>query len=217
MKIADKDWSRMMDLVLSGKDGARTAKVIKDKDKAVCRFVAGLKLDNDALTPSKIGRYFYGSFKEFGNRALELGATMDEIKDTYCENIVPKAYIDMMAKMGNKKLRDRFVGDLSRKVLAAGFDIAYLPHTGNAITQIGKDAMERNGRKWTIGYKCEITKNLSRKVKLVFDAITDEGDGPTSYVFVPEESDTVFNCYSPWRSLGKTAFIANVMETLKKV
>lgn len=41
--------------------------------------------------------------------------------------------------------------------------------------------MARNGRKWTIGYKAEI--NLGNKtVQLDFDAITDEGGGPTSYI-----------------------------------
>jgi hypothetical protein len=217
MKITDKDWIRMSDLVLSGKGGEGTAKIIKNKDKAIARFVAGLKLDGVNLNYNENWKEFCGSFSEFGNKAIELGATIEEIQGTFGENEVPQKYKEKLALLGDrtKKLSDRFVGDLTRRILAAGFDINYLPHNGYAITFVGKDAMERNGRKWTIGYKAEISKG-SKKVELIFDAITDEGDGPTSYFVATGESTSIFNNLRGYEPVGKNKFIANVMENLEK-
>jgi hypothetical protein len=216
MVITEKDWSRMSDLVLSGKDGSGVASTIKDKNKAIARYVAGLKLSNDTIQAFTGGRvHFFGYFSAFGNRALELGATLDEIKNTYCETSIPGVFLQKMESRAGKKLRNRFVGDLSKKILDAGMDINFLPHNGNAITGMGRDAMARNGRKWTIGYKAEVTKG-AQKFKLTFDAITDEGNGPTSYVIVLNESDAIFKSIPYWHDLGKLAFFNQVMECLNK-
>jgi len=215
MKITDKDWSRMTDLVLTGKDGTGVAKVIKNKDKAIARFVAGVKLDGSELSYSELFKEYCTSFSEFGNKALELGATLKEIQEVYDENEVPTKFTEKLATLANKKLRNRFVGDLSKKILDAGYDINYLPHNGNAITMIGKDAMARNGRKWTIGYKAEIDLG-SKKVNLVFDAITDEGFGPTAYFISIPDSNPIFRNSYNWETMGKLKFIKSVMESLKK-
>lgn len=85
MTIPDKDWMRMSDLVLSGKDGEGIARTIKDKKKAIGRFIAGLKLSGDTIDVSSYGsrqQYNY-NFREFGNRALELGATTEEIQSIF--------------------------------------------------------------------------------------------------------------------------------------
>ena len=50
-----------------------------------------------------------------------------------------------------------------------------------ALTWEGREAMERNGRKWTIGYKSVISGD-GIELPFEFDAITDEGGGPTYYV-----------------------------------
>ncbi len=215
MKIADKDWNRMSDLVLSNKDGAGTAKILKDKNKAIARFVAGLKLEETNLNYNENWKEFRGSFSEFGDKALELGATIEEIQGVFGENEVPPKYKEKLAVLGSKtkKLSDRFVGDLSKRILDAGYGINFLPHNGYALTYLGKDAMARNGRKWTIGYKAEIDLG-DEKVKLVFDAITDEGDGPT-YYFVAGEADHIFNNVTPYEAIGKNKFFAGVMEKLK--
>ena len=48
--ITDKDWERMLDLILT-KDtsGSKVASSIKDKKKAIARFVCGIKLKNSKL------------------------------------------------------------------------------------------------------------------------------------------------------------------------
>lgn len=210
MKIEEKDWKRMSDLVLSQKDGSPS--VIKNKNKAIARFIAGIKLDNANLKFNDSWGEYSGMFSEFGNRALELGATPEEIQLVYNENQVPKKYSELLAQMSNKKLNNRFVGDISKKILDAGYDVNFIHTNGNAITEEGKEAMERNGRKWTIGYKMNITKG-DKITKLVFDAITDEGDGPTSYV-MSDESDIAFDDMSCWDRFGKQKFIKNIMECL---
>ena len=214
--INDKDWSRMCDLVMMGRDGSKTAKIIKDKNKAVARFVAGLKLSNDSLDYSEAWKEFRGMFSAFGNKALELGATVQEIKDVYCGINAPVEYLNKMKNLADKKLQNRFVGDLSKKIIDAGFDIEYLPHNGYAITEPGKDAMARNGRKWTIGYKTIITIGET-EVGLFFDAVTDEGDGPTYYVLDNSASDNIFRNLSSWEGYGKNKFQGGVMESLKKI
>ena len=213
MKISNKDWDRMSDLVLSGKDGAGTAKIIKDKNKAIARFVAGVQLSEKYICYDEQWKEFRGVFCEFGEKALDLGATVEEIQSVFDENEVPSSYKEKLGNFSTKKLQNRFVGDLSRKILKAGFDINYLPHNGFAITMTGKEAMERNGRKWTIGYKTEIDLG-TKKVKLTFDAITDEGNGPTSYLIASNESDELFaDC--GYGVAGKLQFINKVMEKLE--
>lgn len=209
--IASKDWDRMLDLVMKGNDGETAAKLITDKNKAIARFVTGLKLSNSQLKISDSKKYYSGHFSALGDKALQLGATPEEIQTLYDATEVPASYVEKMTKLGGKKLNNRFVGALSKAIIDAGLDITYLPHNGNAITMEGKDAMSRNGRKWTIGYKTEIDLGGS-KVKLTFDAITDEGDGPTSY-FVDRSSDAMFNRMSGDK-LGKNEFISGIKSII---
>ena len=216
MKITDKEWGRMTDLVLTGNDGVGTAKILKNKDKAIARFVAGLKLENDTLNYNESWKEYRGAFSEFGNKAIELGATIEEIKDTFCENVIPVEFTEKLKKLAGKKLTNRFVGDLSKKILDGGFDINFLPHNGYAMTLEGKDAMDRNGRKWTIGYKTEISLGET-KVNFAFDAITDEGDGPTSYVLDHSNSSNLFENFPHFERLGKNKFQSKVMESLEKI
>ena len=219
VSVSTKDWDRMMDLVLKGDtDGEKVAKLIKDKNKAMARFVAGLKLDNSPLKyeDSKWRPYGYSSFAELGKLALDLGATPQEIQALYDTTEIPASTIEKMNKRAGKKLDNRFVGVISKAVLDAGGDISYNPHNGNAITWPGKDAMSRNGRKWTIGYKSDITIG-GKKYSFVFDAITDEGDGPTYYVLSGTDSDNVFDSLNTMKAYGKNDFIAKLREILKSL
>jgi hypothetical protein len=204
----------MLDLVMSKKDGAPVAGLIKDKKKAINRFVAGLKLRGEE--PNYNGRGYRGSFAEFGNRALELGATQDEIRQAFDEATVPQKYTEKMSALGGKKLANRFVGDLSRAIIKAGYNITFLPHNGNAITGEGRDAMSRNGRKWTIGYKTEIEAD-GEKFKLGFDAITDEGDGPTYYVVSNMNSTDTSSIFRMHGTMGRNEFLAKVLAAIPKV
>ena len=216
--VAPKDWDRMMDLVLKGDtDGEKVAKLIKDKNKAMARFVAGLKLSNSPLNyeDSKWRPYGYLPFAELGKLALDLGATPHEIQTLYDTTEIPNAAIDKMSKREGKKLNNRFVGSISKAILDSGADINYLPYNGNAITWSGKDAMSRSGRKWTIGYKSEI-KLGGKTYDFIFDAITDEGDGPTSYV-LSGDSDGIFEPLNVMKPIGKNEFIARIKDILKSV
>jgi hypothetical protein len=199
---------------MKGDDGETASKLIKDKTKAISRFVCGLKLSNSQLKISSDNRYYVGSFSALGDKALGLGATPEEIQAVYDATEVPASYIEKMAKLGGKKLRDRFVGAMSKAVLDSGLDIIYLPHNGNAITHEGKDAMSRNGRKWTIGYKAEIDLG-DKKVNFTFDAITDEGDGPTYFV-VDRSSDPMFHSLLRGGKIGKNEFISGIKDILNK-
>lgn len=215
--VDSKDWDRMIDLVAKGDtDGEKIAKLIKDKNKAMARFIAGLKLNNSPLEykDSKYSPYGYSAFAKLGELAIELGATPEEIQALFDITEVPAKYTEKLTKLGGKKLDNRFVGVISKAILDAGFDITYLPHNGNAITYDGKDAMGRNGRKWTIGYKSELSKGTNKYV-FVFDAITDEGDGPTYYI-ADQSSDQIFTDLK-YKVLGKNEFIAKLKVALGKL
>ena len=61
-QIKNKDWERMLMLVLKDDDGERVANQITDKSKAIVRFVAGLKLGNNPLRFDKEYTDYSGYF-----------------------------------------------------------------------------------------------------------------------------------------------------------
>lgn len=203
--VTDKDWDRMLALKLAKDDGSRLANSITDKDKAIARFIAGSKLAGENLKYNPDWKSYSGSFSALGDKALKLGATTEEIQNIFNSTIIPDKYTDKENSLKGKKLDNRFVKELSKAILDAGFDITYLPTNGNALTQTGRDAMSRNGRKWTIGYKTEISYG-DKKTNFDFDAITDEGDGPTYFV--------VNNYGEP---MGKREFISDTLTKLNKL
>lgn len=217
--VDKKDWERMLKLVLAKDDGEKVALSIKDKDKAMARYVAGVKLQGGEVRGSMNYRNVMeisGPFSAFGNRAIALGATMEDITALFNSTVVPQAYADNLTTLSTKKLANRFVGQLSRAIIDAGFDITYLPNNGNAITMTGREAMSRNGRKWTIGYNTEVTVG-DRTLNLVFDAITDEGGGPSSYV-LDHRSDAVFKSkIQTDRELGIMGFQNLIVAALKGI
>lgn len=215
-KIAAKDWDRMIDLYVADKDGAAVADKIKDKNKAIARFIAGVKLDGDTKLSHSHGEFNDTMFRHFGNKALELGATVEEIQSLFDDAVIPPATAEKLANLTHKdkKMDNRFVSQLNKAIMKAGHDITYVKHNGYALTRDGKDAMERNGRKWTIGYK-SIIKSADKELEFNFDAITSEGDGPTYYV-VDRSSSRVFEDLYHDLPVGVTKFIANVLECIEK-
>jgi len=214
--VEDKDWDRMADLFLNEKSPVKVANAITDKRKAIARFVAGSKIANDTLEYRDSWKQYSNTFSAFGNRALELGATKEEIEEAFNNAEIPDKIEEKVKKLADKKLNNRFIGSLSKKVLDAGYDINFEKTNGYAITRAGKDAMSRNGRKWTIGYKSEIDLGNGKKVKLVIDAITDEGDGPTSYIVDTSGSDSIFNHLGSWEGIGITKLTSDVLTALSK-
>jgi len=213
-KVGSKDWERMLDIVLKGGDGKGVASTITNKDKAIARFVAGLKLKGEDINISQSGRYYNGSFSEFGDKALKLGATPQEIQDTFDNAIVPSQYVQKQNDLSksDKGLRGSYTGPLSNLLLKMGLDYKF-SKGGNAITRMGKDAMSRSGIKWTIGYQVEIIVK-GKPYVLTFDAVTDEGGGPTSYVI--DDSTPKFVDAS-WKYLGQREFLLRVKESLEKI
>ena len=194
-----KDWERMLDLVLAGKDGDSVAKSIKDKKKAVARYIAGSKLGNSNL------------FSSFYDKAIELGATADEINQALNSVTIPDDIAEKYMNLKNKKLDNVYVSAISKEILKLGFDINFLSKGGNALTSQGKQSMKRNGRKWTIGYKTEIIVN-DKKVDFSFDAITDEGGGTTFYAISTFDNKVVSSTALGQREL--LTWLRNELNTL---
>lgn len=215
-KIEDKDWSRMLDLVVANKDGEGAAALIKDKRKAIARFICGLKLSNGKPSLDYWGKEYGCAFSDFGNKALKLGATLEEIQMVFDSVETPEKYLETKSELKDKKLNNRFIGTIVNSILKKKMDVKFLPHNGYAITQEGKDVMRRNGRKWTIGYKMEITKG-DKKVALVFDAVTCEGDGPTYFLVETSDSDRIFNSMSSWKGVSKLKFTKQILASLEKI
>ena len=108
-KIVNKDWSRMHTMIrqegATPWAGENVAAKITNKDKALARFVAGMKLAG--CTIEEFAKYLqFGSaktnipFLKFWEKAKELGATPDEVLDLYENFDVPEEYSE-----GNKKIK----------------------------------------------------------------------------------------------------------------
>ena len=92
--VVPMDWFRMSNLVSKSDDGSTVAKTITNKNKAISRFVAGLKLSNSPLEYNDAKKEYTGVFSALGNLAIKLGATKDEISVLYNKTEVPKMYTD---------------------------------------------------------------------------------------------------------------------------
>lgn len=141
----------------------------------------------------------------------------------------PQKYLDKLQTRSSKKLNDRFIGTISKKILDAGYDIEFNGRGGNALTFPGREAMERNGRKWTIGYKSIITLANDEKFNFWFDAITSESvDVEPTYFYIDEQnSSSIFNnnfprnydsrsVYNGYGQVGINVFLKHVMDILNK-
>ena len=181
VQIQPKDWERMSKLVLKDDDGYSVARLIRDKNKAIARFVAGTKLNGEALRYDQRYNEYSNRYRSIGNKALALGATHEEIQAAFDQAEVPVQYTDRLSQLRGAKLNNRFVSAISSAVIDLGLHIEYLRTNGSALTWEGREAMARNGRKWTIGYKSVISGD-GIELPFEFDAITDEGGGPTYYV-----------------------------------
>jgi hypothetical protein len=217
MHITQKDWNRMLDLSLAGENGASVASKIRDRYKAAARFICGLKLEGRNIELSSYGRNTYsGPYSDFGNQAIRLGISPDLITAVFNRTTVPSDIANKQKELSASKLNNRFVGKLSKALIKAGCKVSFAPHSGNAITNEGRYAMEQNGRKWTIGYKM-IIECYGQTINLTFDAITCEGGGPTSYVVSTQNSDNIFNSCSSYERVGIYALINSVMSKMNIV
>jgi hypothetical protein len=182
-KVELKDWERVIQLISTGKSPESQANAIKDKNKAMQRFIAYVKVEDIDPMKKLHGVAPYQSFiclgDEFGNRALELGATKEEIQDLFDKTELTIELKTKFAPLLVTSGRDNKIPAFTTALLKEGYTVKYIK-SGNAITAVGKDAMSRNGRKWTIGRFVEITKD-NKKFEFKFDEITDEGGGSSKY------------------------------------
>jgi hypothetical protein len=227
-EAADKDWGRMLDLVIADKNGANVAKSIKDKSKAIARYVAGVKLcgydeakilDDYSKTSNRFYEGDYHKFNAFGTKALELGATIEEIIDEFNATEIPQKWQDKHQDMISKNLSNWVTGPLMTKILKAGYDFEQIGKGGNATTEVGQDAMSRSGLKWTIGYKYNLLIN-GQKYLLAFDAITSEAVNNNTVYFVIDlsVSDKVFRDITPfYKSVNLTKFYNIIINVCKNI
>lgn len=218
--INDKDWTRMMDLFVQDKDGAGTARTIKDKNKAINRYVAGLKLAKEELSFSSSGRPSTRNFKEFGETAHRLGATQEEIQKVYDENEIPEKIVTKTQELLGKNLSNWVTGPFNKKLLTAGIDFAQIGKGGNAKTEEGKDVMGRNGLMWTIGYTYKL-KVGDKEYDLEFDVITSEALDNTNVKFVlysvSDEIKKNMNISARYRSYGITEFSKELIKACNEL
>lgn len=195
-KVELKDWERVIQLISTNKSPESQAKAIKDKNKAIQRYVAFLKIEDASPKYTSYGSTS-GSGSEFGDRALELGATKEEIQDLFDKTELTIELKTKFAPLLVTSGRDNKIPALTTALLKEGYSIKYIK-SGNAITAAGKDAMSRNGRKWTIGRIVEITKD-NKKFEFKFDEITDEGGGSSKFAI-------------DYRELNLKEFIETIIE-----
>lgn len=187
LTVDEKDYKRMYDLIakvddvtkLSRHSEAQASK-IKDPLKAAARYVAGIKM----------AQLYYGSnfdyssdFYPFKKKAIELGSSEEDIDKMLEEAKVPeslKVYADEKSENDKKNRKGYFVGAVVKWLNKQDFDWEFVKEAGNALTMPGKEAMSRNGRKWTMGYAIKVSKDGKEGI-IEFDIITDEGGGSNQY------------------------------------
>jgi hypothetical protein len=216
--VSTKDWDRVFKISTTRDGAIKMANSLKNKDKAIARFVAGLKLNNEDLTynPDAYNKFGRSIFAPLGEKAMELGATFDEIKVLYDNTEVPEKYLDKKLATSDAKLDNRFVSKISQFFIDNGFTIEYKNYNGPALTLPGKTAMQRNGSKWTIGYKTVVSKN-GIDYTFDFDAITSESvDVKPTYYIAAKSSDKIFNPLTH-EVLGIKQFLNRLKNCIKDI
>lgn len=106
MIITDKDWSDAYSIALYKYVKELEPENIYNKKEAIARFIAILKIVNHKLEikDSK----FIGEYSSFGNRALELGASIDEIEEVYSSVPTPEDWIKKFEKE-QKEIKTRYI------------------------------------------------------------------------------------------------------------
>ena len=188
IKISDKDWNRMYDLIADRKDGESVARSIRQKDKAIARFVAGLKLKGEEPDYDKDLERYYGHFSAFGNKALELGATVDEIKEVYDSVPAPESLIDQLSQtIDDTSYRVRIPDTFWKALRKANIPVKTAKNNRRA-GPVATYWMEGNGRKWNIPLVITFYPDSPYECSVDLDVITDEGDGSNRYALYSEKN-----------------------------
>ena len=112
-----KDYERMNDLVISRKDGATIARSIKDKEKAVNRWVAG----NQIVGKESFDDAWQGAaFISFRRKAIELGATEDDFREAW-DSSSPDFNKDIYDKARKESQYSGYLKLITAKLVARGY------------------------------------------------------------------------------------------------
>ena len=186
-QVTDKDWSRMQDLWNRGQDGEGVAKKITSVEKAVARYVAGLKIEGtkeatkEGYNNSKT--LPWSSFKAFGRRALELGATFEDLEDSFAAAQKPAG-----EDIKQKKVYSGYTGNLERLLDSLAKQTGW-SWTWKTIENINKCSLKtqqmyiHNGRVWPISKEITFSKTGKEDVKVIATVVTSEGGGNYGYDF----------------------------------
>lgn len=178
--IEIKDWERMQDLIDRNSDGEGVAAKIKNKAKAVARYVAGVKLIGRTAIE---GEYLpYSDFRAFGLKALQLGATLEDIQATFEAASVPEGFADNHI---TKDSYEGYTGSLRRFIdqmcTKYGLESSLQSISGTgAWSYTTLESYNRNGRVWPLSYKLTF-RNDSESVQYNVVVVTNEGGGNYGY------------------------------------
>lgn len=180
--ISSKDWQRMADLVKIGQTGEGVASKINSKEKAVARYVAGLKLLGEKTAIKDFGNGNYGlpwtQFKCFGNKALHLGATYEDIQETFEATEKPEG-----AEKSDKKAYTGFFGSVERLLDNTSRETGWTwkwQSCGNHWSSTTQAMYSRDGRVWPIS-KLAVFEKDGKKVTIPITVVTNEGGGNYGY------------------------------------
>lgn len=186
-KVVHKDWERMQDLLDRDQNGEGVASKIKSKDKAVARYIAGMKLLKEtAVEPYRENQYYlpYSCFKAFGQKALDLGATYEDLLETEAATEIPD---DFFANHVTKDDYRGYTGSLRRlldqlRALGVTIEMKSLNQGYNFWSWVTSEAYARNGRVWPLNYEINV-EYRGETLHHTIIVVTNEGGGNYGYDF----------------------------------
>ena len=194
--VETKDWNRMYDLIADGKDGDSVARSIRFKDKAVARYAAGLKLLNQSPEESFSSGRFTGYFSAFGNKALDLGATINEIQTTWENASPPKHLIDQLkAYINDSEIRVNIPDNFFKEIRHADIEMR-IDEDDRLASDTAKHYAQNKESKVVVPIKMVFNPYDALPQEIDLDVIMDENGQSNKYVFVSQENfDTKLDLY----------------------
>ena len=173
LELDPKHVKRMKEYLNKNSNPEVLAGDIKDPIKLVGRWLAAIVLDW-AEAVEAFGR-------EIKTRKLlsdeEIIEYMDKMENEEVDTSDVKRLTDSEKRIANSWITKsvfKFFNSLD------GVKTEWIETFKNSKTIAGREAMSRNGRAWTEGFKVKFTKNGKEK-EFVFDIITNEGGGLYGY------------------------------------
>lgn len=167
LELDPKHVKRMKEYLNKNSDPDVLAGDIKDPAKLVGRWLAAIVID----WPEAVEAFG----REIKSRKLlsdtEIMDYMDKMENEEVDTSDVKRLTDNEKKLANSwitKSAFKFFNSLK------DVKVEWVEAFKNAKTQAGKDAMSKNGRAWSEGFKVKFIKGDKEK-EVIFDVITNEG------------------------------------------